>query len=177
MSLLPHFSSSPALTRAGSDDNEPIETTIRAIRALGDLLRSSDASCEDLAIEAVQCGRPAFWTSATYHNQAAVRFAQLANSGRLDDALAACAIADIEAASPRELIASLIPLNPRAREALAEARRRLWRMSGMPFVADAPSTDAPAPSQATHPVVALDTNFCIRGTHPPIVNRVGREQP
>jgi len=152
------LSSSPASTRVKPDDSEPIETTIRAIRALGDLLRSSDSVCEDLAIEAAQNGRPAYWTSATYHNQAAVRFAQLANSMRLDDALAACAIPDVEAASPRELIASLVPLNPRARETLAEARRRLWRdLSAMPFIAGAPSTDARATPR--HPSVCSPTQI------------------
>ncbi|HZP76632.1 MAG TPA: hypothetical protein VFB45_10850 [Pseudolabrys sp.] len=108
--------------RAEREDFEPIDTTIRAIRALGDLLRSADTTCEELAIDAALAGKPAFWTSATYHNQAAVRFAQLANSMRLEQALADRAMPDIIAASEGELLASLIPLNPKARDALFAAR-------------------------------------------------------
>jgi hypothetical protein len=110
------------IARAECDDFEPIDTTIRAIRALGDLLRSADSTCEELAIEAALAGRAAFWSSAPYDNQAAVRFARLANTIPLEEALAACVKADIGAASPVALLASLIPLNPRARNALQTAR-------------------------------------------------------
>ena len=112
------------IARAELSDFEPIDTTIRAIRALGDLLRSADSVCEDMAIEAALAGRPAYWTSATYHNQAAVRFAQLANTMPLQAALGACAQPRLQAASPLELLASLIPLNAQARLALQEARAR-----------------------------------------------------
>lgn len=114
------------IARAEREDFEPIDTTIRAIRALGDLLRSADSTCEELAIAAALAGRAAFWTSATYDNQAAVRFARLANTIRLEEALPACVVCGIEAASPLELLASLIPLNPKARAALATARMT-WR--------------------------------------------------
>jgi hypothetical protein len=105
------------LARAERDNgSDNLTNTISAIRALGDLLRSEDSTAEDHALEALHAGRAVFWSSATYHNHAAVRFLQLVNTDMaLEDALAACVIDGIAAASEFALLATLIPLNPKAR--------------------------------------------------------------
>jgi hypothetical protein len=105
-------------------DQNTFDETLGAMRRLGSLLRSEDTVCEENALAALEAGRAVYWTSATYHNQAAVRFAQLANLGiPLGLAAIECTVHGVHAASPLELLASLIPLNAAARAALAAARK------------------------------------------------------
>jgi hypothetical protein len=123
------------LARAERDNgSDNLTNTISAIRALGDLLRSEDSTAEDHALEALHAGRAVFWSSATYHNQAAVRFLQLVNTDMaLEDALAACVIDGIAAASEFALLATLIPAqsqSPRNAQRRADLLRAQTRVGG-----------------------------------------------
>src|SRR5262245_14472485 len=60
---------------------------VSAIRALGDLYDNADTPREAAALSAAHQQRPAYWTSARYHNQAAVLVAQFANERGLATAL------------------------------------------------------------------------------------------
>jgi hypothetical protein len=100
--------------------------TLRAIRALADQFDSRESGGEDLALDALQAGRPVFWTSARYHNQRALTLHHRA----LQLGLAAAIAED-----PRrtEEINTLIPLSPAAENALEEAR---WQIAGMQIAAE-----------------------------------------
>lgn len=100
-------------------DPEPL---VNAIRALGDLYDNADTPREAAALSAAREQRPAYWTSARYHNQAAVLVAQFANERGLVTALRLWA--DDAYPSPSRhasyLLSTLIPLNPAASTELHE---------------------------------------------------------
>lgn len=93
---------------------------IRAIRHHAELHNSYDTFQEEKAIEALQAGRPVFWSSAQYSNQAAMILHTRANCDGLAAALA-------EHPHFAEWIETLIPLTPSAEVALEEAR---WQIAG-----------------------------------------------
>ena len=93
---------------------------LRAIRVHAEQHNSGDTYAEGKAIEALQQGRPVFWTTARYHNQAACCLHYDANR----DGLAAALEANPHFAAH---IGTLIPLTPSATVALEEAR---WQIAG-----------------------------------------------
>lgn len=115
---------SPRASRKVLFEPEPL---VSAIRALGDLYDNADTPREAAALVAAREQRPAYWSSARYHNQAAILVAQFANERGLTTALRLWA--DDSYPSPSRhssyLLSTLIPLNPPAsaelHEALAEA--------------------------------------------------------
>lgn len=105
-------------------DPEPL---VGAIRALGDLYDNADTIRESAALAAARADQPAYWTSARYHNQAALLVAQFANERGLSTALRLWS--DDSYPSPSRhasyLLSTLIPLNAAAsaelHETIAEA--------------------------------------------------------
>ena len=97
------------------------------IALLGAMVRAYDnpeSHDEDKAIDALREGRPAFWTTATYHNQAARLTVEWANGKTLGEALARFADdrSIVEARHTMRLLDTLIPLHGAAIRALLEAR-------------------------------------------------------
>lgn len=109
----------------GSD----ISDVIRAVEALKNIWSNGDALTEEAAYEAHQHGRAAFWTTATYHNQAATLLAHAANCEGLDRALARHADDGhpSHAARTPYLLATLVPLNRQARADLEQAHAELGK--------------------------------------------------
>lgn len=104
-----------------------VEDVIRAIGILSDILSNGNTETANAAIKAAQSGRPAYWTKLAYHNQAASRFAVLANREGIASALAQCSRPNFAPASPAFLVASLIPLNLAARKEWALSATELVR--------------------------------------------------
>jgi hypothetical protein len=100
-------------------DPEPL---VGAIRALGDLYDNADTIRESAALAAARAEQPAYWTSARYHNQAALLVAQFANERGLATALRLWS--DDSYPSPARhasyLLSTLIPLNTAASAELHE---------------------------------------------------------
>src|SRR4051812_12724538 len=104
-------------------EREPITTTIRAIHALSLLLNSDDGNTEEAAIAAASEGRPAYWTTSSYHNQAAVALAYRANTQGLEASLNDIAKTTPEAHTALYLLNTLIPLNREARSEIERMRQ------------------------------------------------------
>ena len=100
---------------------------VSAIRALGELYDNADTPREAAALAAARQERPAYWTSARYHNQAALLVAQFANERGLATALRLWSDDGYPSASRHSsyLLSTLVPLNPAAsaelHETIAEA--------------------------------------------------------
>lgn len=93
-----------------------ITDTLKAIRALSDLHGTHSTIDEERALDAVQAGRAAFWTTASYHNQIAGIFLTAVNRSGLAFALKQCA-RDEDPDYMRHsayLLGTLVPLNPPA---------------------------------------------------------------
>ncbi len=104
-------------------DQTDIAEALRAIRSLGELLGCHDGTSEDKALYAFINGRAAFWPNVGYHNAAVGNLCDAANDDGLLAALDARPVnLSSPAASPLYLIASLIPLNGKARAELHRAR-------------------------------------------------------
>jgi hypothetical protein len=99
-----------------------LETLVDAIRALGELYDNADSAREAAALTAARQQRPAYWTSARYHNQAALLVAQFANERGVQAALRLWS--DDHYPSPARhssyLVSTLIPLNAAASSELHE---------------------------------------------------------
>ena len=103
-----------------------IDATLDAYRALSKLYPKADAAwLEGDVIDAVNSGRPAYFTMATYNNQLAMQFAAIANKVNLSAAVAHVDRKqdDTIRHSQRDwMLASLIPLGPDARAEIDLAR-------------------------------------------------------
>lgn len=67
---------------------ERVEDTLRAIRALAELFGGGySAPMENLALEAAGAGRPAYFSTAQYHNGLACLFGEVANRDGMDAAV------------------------------------------------------------------------------------------
>lgn len=122
-----------------------ITDALKAIRALANLHGTHSTPDEEIALQNLQDGRAAFWTSHGYHNQLASRLLGAVNQFGLPAALEQCA----EDANPsyirraEYLLGTLIPLNRAARieinlawEAIggtADAIRRARRSRPVPM--------------------------------------------
>lgn len=104
-----------------------ITDAIRAIRALSQLHGSHSTLDEGRVIDAIQAGRAAYWTTQSYHNQAAGSLLEVANTHSLETALRLVAqpYSGNIAASPAYLLGTLIPLNRQARRDINEQWDRL----------------------------------------------------
>lgn len=114
---------------ATSGQTAPFNLTdaINAIRALSSLHNTSSSRDEDLALDAFQADRAAFWTTEGASNQLAGILLEAANRDGLTAALARCAN-DLHPQFMRHttfLLSTLIPLNQKARVALNGAWERL----------------------------------------------------
>lgn len=100
-----------------------LDSAIRAIRAFGDLFDNRSTLDEDLALDAFQAGRAAYWSKAGYSNARATLVLGTANTCDLETALRLHASDDHPSvfASVPYLLGTLIPLNKLAVEDLTRA--------------------------------------------------------
>lgn len=119
-----------------------ITDALRAVRALSHLHGSHSTMGEECVIAAVQAGRAAYWTTASYHNQAAMAVLELANRCDLTSALALFAVDHHPSYAARRdyLLGTLIPLNGKARQDI----NRAWEAMGE-------ATDAMRRARAARP--------------------------
>lgn len=119
-----------------------LDGAIRAVGALGQVFRNDNTDRENAALDAFREGRPAFWSTATYHNQAACSFVYRANALGIESALDV-ANDDVFAASRDFLLGCLIPINPAGRRELEDIREAEWKARK---VAAQAASDRPAPA-------------------------------
>lgn len=101
-----------------------IEAAVRLIGTLSDIFNTGDTFAEREAMNNVADGKPAFWTTMPYHNQAAGIFMLMANVNGLP---AAVAWANNESRAHTTslgklpfLWTTLVPLNAAGRTAIQE---------------------------------------------------------
>ena len=97
------------------------------ISAIGSLAvnYNNNSPLEEAAVEAAVTGRPAFWTTSKYHNQAALTVAMMVNAGHsIGDSLAQVRAepGNDGARSVDFLLGTLIPINEQGIDLLERAR-------------------------------------------------------
>jgi hypothetical protein len=153
-----------ALAEAAADLRSPAAQPSRALaedacRKLAyaiEIHDNDDALARREALAACHAGRPAFWTTASYHSQKACTLQLAAHASptleaALDDAYGSGLGPDAQAAA----LDTLIPLNPPAVAALALAYLRLGRWRDIQDL-EARSTRNTASPQNSHPAGGCD---------------------
>lgn len=103
----------------------PQEAAVAAIAGLATLHDNLDDISAKSAIRAAVEGRPAFWSTARYHDQRARNFLDEANNLPLADALNLRKQSSTWNGDARGLLNTLIPLNAEAAKALDDTRGSL----------------------------------------------------
>jgi hypothetical protein len=103
-------------------DTHEVQAAIRAIGALSELFNIADTLAEEWALYAFTVGRPAYWRTVGYGNQALGNLMDDANRLGLEAALAARPDGTTGASAPLYLLGCLVPLNAQARFELNRLR-------------------------------------------------------
>lgn len=107
---------------------QPIRPGYAALRDVIDIYDNDDATSREIAEQAMNDGRPAFWSMCSYHDQVSCNFLNSVNSMHSFDA--AVEMVPAHQREMERLLGKLVPLNEAAVTELSNAYARhtaTWR--------------------------------------------------